>query len=214
MTTHSNPLDKEEEVFTPQEPSNLRFIEWILGALILIGIALTLALAPGSNIILVLSTSLLILFYSSLSFILFNGIRVRKMFTASSYKGIGVGRIIGAIAAGFALSAGLTGILFKLMFWEGSHQMIKSGLFFMIPVFVVGLIKYVASNRSAYYVKIFIRLLIIGSIGLILLQLSWFDVKYRNHPELIKAFHQYNDNRTEENKQLLEEEKSKVLDNS
>lgn len=211
MTGNSNLLDKEEENFIPQEPSYLRFVEWILGALILLGIALSLVLAPGGNVIIVLSINLLVLFYFHFSFIFFNGIRVRKMFAASSYKGISTGKIIGAIAVGFALSIGLTGILFKVMFWPGSNPMIYIGLFFMLPVLLVGIIKYV-SNKSDYYLKILPRLLIIGSIGLILLQISWFDIKYRNYPDLIEASHNYNKNPTDENERLLEQEKSKVLD--
>ncbi|MDF2455770.1 MAG: hypothetical protein K0R51_1763 [Cytophagaceae bacterium] len=209
---NSGLLDQEEEVYAPQTPSYLRFVEWILGALILFGVALTLVLAPGGNAILVLSISLLVLFYFHFSFIFFNGIRVRKMFSASSYRGIKAGRIIGAIAAGFALSICLTGIMFKLMFWEGSHQMMQSGLYLTIPVFLIGIIKYV-SNRSDYYLKILARLLLFGAIGLILMQISWFDIKYRNHPDLIEASHNYNKNHTEENRQLLEQEKTKALEN-
>ncbi len=211
MTIASNVLDKEEEVFTPQEPSYLRFVEWALSALILLGITLALFLAPGSNAIIVLFSSFLILFYFLFSFIFFNGIRVRKMFRASSYKGISAGRIIGAIAAGVALSICLSGIMSKLMFWEGSHQMMKSALYLITPVLLIGIIKYI-NNRSNYHLKILIRLLILGSIGLMLLQISWFDIKYRNHPDLIEASHNYNKNPTELNRQLLEQEKSKALD--
>jgi len=212
MTTSSNDsnlLDHEEELIKA-EPSFLRFVELGLGTFIIIGVALSLFLIPGSGPVIVLSASFLVLMYFFFSFAFFNGIRLRKIFKRTSYKGIKTSRIIGAIAAGIVLSLCLVGIMFKLMFWPGQQQMLLGSLVLLVPVAVISLIKY-ASGKSPYYIKIITRLFIIGGLSLALYYIRWSHVKYRDHPSLIKAFDDYSKHPTPEALEKLNEERNKAI---
>ncbi|MBC7487938.1 MAG: hypothetical protein H7282_14440 [Cytophagaceae bacterium] len=212
MTTsnNSNLLDSEEEEIAKSKPSSLRFVELVLGALIIIGTTLSLFLIPGSGPVIVLSASVLVLMYFFLGFAFFNGIRLRKVFKRTSYKGIKTSKIIGAIGTGIVLSLCLVGIMFKLMFWPGQQQMLFSSLTLLVPVFVISIVKY-ARAKSPYYINIMTRLFIIGGLSLVLYYTRWTHVKYRDHPTLIKAFDDYNQNHTPEGLQRLNEERDKAM---
>lgn len=163
--------------------------EIIILTLSIIALGLNILLIPGGGVLTVLTLSTLSVIYMYLGFALFNGIRLRNIFKKDSYKGISTMRIVGAVAAGIALSMTIIGLLFKMQSWPGASFNLGAGLFGLLIVTVIGLVKY-SKNKSDFYTKIFKRVAIFGGLGLILLltpKTSWVELKYRNHPEYVDA---------------------------
>ncbi len=134
------------------------------------------------------------------SFALFNGVRFRGIFKSSSYKEIGVARILGAILTGFALSITIIGLLFKFQSWPGALMNIMLGVFALTIAIIVGGIKY-AKTKSNYYIEIFKRIAIYGGLGLAIILLpktAWVEFKYRNYPNYINAYKESTANPTNE----------------
>lgn len=189
--------------------------EIIIGTISIIALGLNLLLVPGSGILTVLSLSSLTMIYFYLSFALFNDIRLRKIFKKESYKGISTLRIVGAIGAGLALSITIVGLMFKFQSWPGASFNLGIGLVGLLIVTIIGLIKY-SKNKSDYYTRIFKRTAVFGGLGLILMLIpkaSWIELKYRNHPDYVKALKNAMDN--PDNKELwdkVEEERKRMND--
>lgn len=172
----------------------MKLTEKILAVLILIAIGMKLFLIPGGGVLLVLALQTLTIIYFALGFAFFNGIRLRNIFKKSSYTGISTMRVVGAIVTGICLSNLLVGILFKLQFWPGANPMLIVSLIPTLIVLILVIIKLI-KNTDKYYPRIQLRIAIIGTIGLILFlspTLSLVKIEYRNHPEYVKAFENYN----------------------
>jgi len=111
------------------------------------------------NPIFIISTSLLSCVYLYFGFALLNSVGFRAMFKKASYDNVSAGRIIGAIGVGFFLSIIVIGILFKLMIWSGSHEMLTIGttglVITLLAAGVVFLIK--RKNLDLFYQGIFVR---------------------------------------------------------
>jgi hypothetical protein len=120
---------------------------------------LKLLLVHSVNPVFIISVSLLSFIYLYFGFALLNGIGFSVMFRKASYINISSGRILGAIGTGFFLSIIIIGILFKLMIWNGSHEMLTigtTGLFLtLLAAGVVFLIK--RKNVDLFYQGIFAR---------------------------------------------------------
>lgn len=163
--------------------------ELITGAIALIAIVLNSFLIPLSDVLLVLSFTLLAIIYGYLSFALFNNIQLRRIFKKSSYKGISTMRVVGAILTGLALSSTLVGILFTLMSFPGAFPNLILGTVGLTVALIVGLVKY-SKSKSVYYTNIFKRIAVCGGVALMLLVLpanAWQDFKYRDYPALLEA---------------------------
>ncbi len=163
--------------------------ELISGAVALIAIVLNSLLIPLSDVLLVLSFTLLAVIYGYLSFALFNNIPLRRIFKKSSYKGISTMRIVGAILTGLALSSTLVGILFTLMSFPGAFPNLILGTVGLTVALIIGLVKY-SKSKSAYYTNIFKRIAVCGGVAVLLLVLpsnAWQDFKYRDYPALLEA---------------------------
>ena len=146
----------------------MKTFERILGIMFVIAIIMKLLLIPGGDILATLSLTFLSLFYLFLGFAFFNKIKLKNIFSQSSYKDISVLRIMGAIGAGWGFSAICNGILFKMMHWPDAGVYMLSGL---IPIFVVAIIalfKFFRS-KSDFYQTILTRIGIIGGICLFFL---------------------------------------------
>lgn len=171
-------------------------LEKILALLIVIALAVKFALIPLGNTLLILTLSALAILYYPLAFALFNSISFKQIFKKDSYKGTSVLRIIGSVGAGIIFSAVCIGILFKLQRWPESEYSLLVGLIGILIIFIVALIKYIGS-RSVFYLKIIYRTFIIGGLGIGLFYLPEVTLvrfQYRNHPEYIKAYEQWNNN--------------------
>jgi hypothetical protein len=187
--------------------------EVIFGMLTLVAITLNLLLIPGGVPLSVLCLSTLAMYNACLSFALFNEIRLRDIFQKTSYQGISLLRIIGAILTGISLSVVIIGILFKIQNWTGSSSNLTIGLTGLCIALIVGLIKYLRS-RSPYYSRIFVRIAVFGSIGLFLLLLpadKLLEVKYRNHPDYVEAVkHLRADPYNDELRSIMQREREKM----
>lgn len=167
----------------------MKKFEIIIATLSIIALGLNLLLIPGGGVLTVLTLSTLSGLYMYLSFALFNEIRLRNIFKKDSFKGISTMRIVGAVGTGLALSVMTAGLMFKFQSWPGADFNLGAGLFGLLLVTVIGLIKY-SKTKSDFYTRIFKRAAIFGGLGLILMltpKTSWVELKYRNHPEYVDA---------------------------
>lgn len=163
--------------------------EIIIATLSIIALGLNLLLVPGGGLLTVLTLLTLSGIYMYLSFALFNGIRLRKIFKKDSYKGISTMRIVGAVGSGLALSTTTVGILFKFQSWQGATFNLGAGLVGLLIVTIIGAIKYLKS-KSEFYTMIFKRVAVFGGLGLILILIpktTLVEIKYRNQPAYVDA---------------------------
>jgi hypothetical protein len=167
----------------------MRKSEIIIGSLSILALGLNLLLIPSGGILTVLTLSILSIIYVFLGFALFNDIRLRNIFKKESYTSVSGLRILGAVGAGWALSATINGLMFKFQSWPGADSNLGVGLVGLLIVTIIGTIKY-SKNKSEYYTRIFMRIAIFGGLGLILMltpKTSWIELKYRNHPAYVDA---------------------------
>ncbi len=142
--------------------------ELLFGLLALLALALRFFALNGGAQLMIIALSALALLYFYLGFALLNHIPLRKVFRKESYRSVSRMRIIGATAAGIALSMVVIGILYKLLRWPGAYEMLLIGLMGLAFVFVVAGIRYL-ETRAAFYPSFFLRVAVFGGIGLLLL---------------------------------------------
>ena len=174
----------------------MKLLEKILSILILIAFILNLILVPFSGVLLTIFLLILALIYYPFGFVFFNNIRLRNIFKKESYKDITVLHIIGAIGIGMALSDICIGILFKIQGYPMANLLLTVGLISALIILIIGLIKYLKS-KSSYYSFIFKRIAIIGLVGLLFLfisDLALVKIRFRNHPDYVKAYQEYTAN--------------------
>jgi hypothetical protein len=193
----------------------MKKFELIFVILGLVSILLNLFLIPFANLFMLLSLSILSVFYLYFSFTFFNGIQLRNIFKKVAYSDVSALRIVGAIGTGIALSQTIIGLIFKFNEWPGAFVMMSVGLSGLLVVTIVGLIQF-TKNKIDYYRNIFKRIALFGGITLILVVLPsnlMFEFKYRNYPTYIEAYKKFIENPT--NKELSDKvaaERRKVFD--
>jgi hypothetical protein len=171
----------------------MKKLEKILGVAFLIALILKLTLLPGGGILATFSLLILANLYFLFGFALFNQIALKDIFKGASYNGIPALRIIGAIGTGSALSVLCVGILFRLQHWPGASINIITGVIVSLIILIIVLIKYFKAKEQFYF-RILKRLIILGGLGFILLNLSDSTIikfQFRNHPDYIKAYELY-----------------------
>ena len=144
---------------------------------------------PHTAIPMYIFFSIASLLYCYLGFAIFNGIPIRNIFKKDAYKGTNPKRIVGAICTGYALSMVILGIFFKVMSFPGAGIMLTVGLACLLVVTAVAMVRYVKTH-SQFYIGIFVRIAIIGGLGLLLFLLpphTLINIKYRNYPEYLEA---------------------------
>jgi hypothetical protein len=167
--------------------------EIILVILLFIGLTFKVFFIPLAGTILTLSIMSLAIMYEFLSFAFFNGIRLKTLLIKDSYKETTVLRIIGSVVTGVGLSCVLIGILFKIQNWPLANNTLSAGLFFLTPVLIIAAFKLIRT-RAPFYARILLRASITTAAGILFLILSTTDlvkIKFRNHPDYIKAYEQY-----------------------
>jgi len=178
----------------------MKRLEKILGIIVLIALIMKFTLIPLSNVLFLLSLSILACIYYPLGFALFNQIGFKQIFKKDSYKGLSALRILGAIGVGTTLSLICVGVLFKLLHWPGAMIQLISGLVSTLIILIVALIRYFKS-KSEYLINIIKRICVVGGLGLLLAiasDLTIVRIQFRNHPEYIKAFELYEANPNDE----------------
>ena len=164
--------------------------ELIFATLSIIALGMNFLLVPHSGIFTTLSLMSLSMIYFYFGFAFFNEINLRAIFVKDSYKDISLLRIIGAIGAGIALSLTIIGLLFTFNSWSGSSVSLGAGLFGLLIVTILGLVRN-SKNKSKFYTQIFKRVAIIGALGLFFFltpKTTWVELKYRKHAEYVKAY--------------------------
>lgn len=174
----------------------MKKLEVILAILIPIFIILKFMLVPLSNILVACSLLLLALIYYAFGFAFFNNIRLRNIFKKESYKDKSALHIVGAISVGMALSDICMGILFKIQGYPMANTLLIIGLLSTLIILVIAVIRFLKS-RSPYYSQMFKRIAIIGCLGLVFTfvsDLALVKIQFRNHPDYVKAYQEYEAN--------------------
>ncbi len=168
--------------------------EKIIGLIALAGLILKFGLLlPAGGILLTLALVLLADLYFIFGIALFNQVAFKQILKVESYKEIHKPYIIVSIGAGIALSIICIGVLFKLSHWPGSMEMLILGVSVLLISGMVLILRYIIS-RESFFIRVIKRILIIGSLGLILLCISDLTIariQLRNNADYIRALDEY-----------------------
>jgi hypothetical protein len=148
----------------------MKKLEMILIAGAIIGLLLSLFNVPVHTLIVSAFFLVLSLLYFYLGFALFNGIHLRKIFTAESYKGLGSWRIGVAIGTGIAISQITIGIMSTILDYPMAKTLIQVGLVFTAVMLLVAYIKS-AKEKHQFYRNIILRCAVFIIIAIIFLLL-------------------------------------------
>src|SRR5687767_3058439 len=165
----------------------MKKIEILLFVVTAFAIHMKFTVYTGGDELIMLSLTLLAVFYFALGFLLFNNVRLLRVFKSESYKDITALKVTGAIGLGIALSQICIGIVFKVLDLPGADEMLLIGIPFVSIIFVVALVKYIQTKNTRYYAPLVIRIFIFGSIGVLMLRTSNLTiVKLQYRDELAK----------------------------
>jgi hypothetical protein len=140
----------------------------IIGAVI--GFLMVLFNIPLSPVVVSLFFVVLGLLYFYLGFALLNGIRLRNIFKADSYKGLGTWRIMVAIGTGLALSQLTTGYMLTILSYPMAKSFLTFGIVLTPVMIILAAFKY-ARGKDQFYRNIVLRCLIFIVIAVIFLVL-------------------------------------------
>ena len=143
----------------------MKKLEVILNTLCLVTFGFVLE-GSAKEVFLLLMT-LLSFLYLIFGFVFLNGIRLRKLFKKESYIGVSTLRIIGSALAGFSFSSAVLGVLFWVMDYTGTSEMLTIGLVGLVPVLAIAIFKYY-QQTSSFYRDIIVRTVIWGGITAVL----------------------------------------------
>ncbi len=157
--------------------------EIIFGIIGVVATFLYLFAIPGMAFVAMASLASLLAIYFYFAFALFNEIRLRKIFWAKNYKQTTRKRLLGGIAAGWAISLLLLGVYFKFLSWPNPEFNLILGMIAVSIVLVISVFKN-SKSKSEYFSKIIKRclfFLIIGTVVLSLPDVKEFRKQYENH---------------------------------
>jgi hypothetical protein len=167
--------------------------EIIFAVMALIGLLFACFRLPFGGMLTVFGFFGLACFYMYFSFAFFNNIPLKKIFKTESYTADTSEkrdyRILISVFLGVSLSLLLTGLLFYFMFWPSAFLMMSVGIVSLIPMLIISIIRF-SQTKSKFYIRIFIRVAIIGIMALffrLMPNTTWLEIKYRNHPGYIEA---------------------------
>ncbi len=129
----------------------MKKLELILIAGAVTGLLLALLNVPTYTIIVSVFFLVLSLLYFYLGFAIFNGIHLRKIFTAESYTGLGPWRIGVAIGTGIAISQITIGIMSTVLDYPMAKTLIQVGLVFTSVMLLVALIRSAREKHRLYW---------------------------------------------------------------
>ncbi|MEP2770643.1 MAG: hypothetical protein ABJH05_00755 [Fulvivirga sp.] len=171
----------------------MKRLEKVLVVLILLGAIGSLLRIDYSNYIFLVGCTVISMLYFFFSFALFNDVKIRNITKPGSFKSIG--RVIGSIGLGIALSIVIIGIQFKFFVLVGSDNMLNIGSTFLTIIGIVATIILIARNRQQpdFYLRVFKRLvpaLLIGVISYITPGEYIIDIRYSDNPKLAELIKQ------------------------
>ncbi len=191
--------------------------EIVLITLLIFAFTMNLVPIVGGAFFTTIFFILLAQYYMVFSFALFQNIRLRDIFKSASYKHTNAISNIGSIVAGYGISLVVLAILFKIQFWRGGDVMMNVGLMTLFVAFILNIAFILAKRKGQHFKKIMIRIVVYGLLGLTFLNLPhyyFFDIKYREYPEYIKAAknHFGNPNNEEYRERYIEETEKMNID--
>jgi hypothetical protein len=173
----------------------MKFLERFLLALSVISFLWFFSLTPGGAFMLMITLSLLSLFYFLFGLIFFSDIGLLQLFKGG-LKDVTAGMMIIGVFAGIVLSILAIGILFKLLDMPGAGNMLIIGIpctIFMLCVAGV----YSQPPRKQLSKATFTRLLIFLALGIAVYMtppMTFAKMQYREHPLYIQAYENYQQN--------------------
>ncbi len=191
----------------------MRIFEKSLVLLAVIGVAMNLLLIPGGTFFTMLAVLVLSLFYIFFGFLLFNEIKLVKVFSASSYSAIPKYHILGAFLSGIVISIACIGALFGIEIWAGSKIILLCCVIICLPLLVIVLMKQSAKYKR-YYTGILLRLIVTGGLCLLLFAFPehyLVEIKFRKYPQYIRLLKESGNNPNNEKlRDSLLEERNKM----
>ena len=142
----------------------MKKLEIILIAGAVVGLLMSLFDVPLYSLIVSLFFVSLGLLYFYLGFALLNGIRLRNIFKAESYTGIGPWRIAIAIGSGIALSNLTIGFMCSILTYPMAEIFLTSGIAIAALMIFLSLIK-ANRDKNPFYRNIILRCLIFIAIA-------------------------------------------------
>lgn len=191
----------------------MKTIEKIFLTFSFIGLLFLLQNYPFSEELLILFLGMLSILYMGFGFFIFNNVSFNNIFRKKTYSNK-VLKIIASFVLGYSLSLLILGVLFKLMNWPFSNEMILIGLFLVFASFIISAFKY-NKTQNFFYKNVLIRTVFWIIIGAFVFNLSKYDLieyKYKNHPSYLKAYKKYLENPTEENENIMLEKRELMFE--
>lgn len=145
----------------------MKKLEKFLIAFSVVGFIFNIFTEGEGNISLLIGMSLLAFLYLIFGFALFNNIGFRDLFKRNSYTEINMRRIILSAVFGIAMFGIIIGILFRLLAFEGSFEILSVSLIIAIALYAVLLARfyYKRITIASYYRSVTYRLIPYGIIG-------------------------------------------------
>lgn len=191
----------------------MKIFEIILLGLAVIAAVLFFIPVPGGAYLTTIVLSVLSTFYFLFGFIFFSKVEMRAVFKGG-FKDVSGATIAISIITGIALSIIITGILFKLLMFPGSANMLFTGAILAIVLIVISLVRFIRT-RSASSKLTLSRLngfFILAVVLLFTSTLSIVKFQYRNHPAYVEAYVNYTNEPENPNYQeALETEYRKMM---
>lgn len=131
----------------------MKAIERVLVIIFLLLLVVKLLYDNVVDSILFIILSSLTIYYYCLGFFLLNSLGFDDIFKKSSYEHISTLRVIGSIGASMFLAFLVFGILFKLMQYEGSVNLMVIGLISVVLVIIISLVKY-KIGKDRFYMNV------------------------------------------------------------
>lgn len=184
----------------------MKLLEKICLVLAFVALIMKFNVIPGGSALFLFSILTLAMICFYFSFLIFNSIKLRRIFKKESYKGISGLRLAYVIIAGFSISALLIGIVFKIMYWPGAAINLIACISASLVVLILAVIKYFYKKED-FYRRMIVRFAPSIVIGVFLLLLSRADLvkfQYRNYPQYAKAFLEREEDPTNEEKRIKE----------
>lgn len=170
----------------------MKKLEIVLVVLMILSLGLKFMELPGSDLLLVMSATLLSLLYYLFGFALFNQIAGREILQRAAYSNTNARQIVFAIGFGMTLSVLILGMLFRLMMYPGGMFMLIIGLGSTLLFLLIALF-FFQKDRNSLFRETLIRALIFGSIGITLFLLPrsvFVDLNGGDSPEYAKSHQQ------------------------
>ena len=173
-----------------------------LATVAFLGVLFKIMHYPGASSLLIISFSGLSFIYAARGMKIFNDNNPQTPISAKD-------KVI-SIVTGLALAIVLMGVLYRIMLWPGDKAILIFGLPFL-AIALAAVSFFYSQDKS----RIWKRAFVIGIAGFGLFAISddtLIDFRYKNHPDLAKAFKAYRKDRSnEELKRKLEAEQDSMM---